>query len=259
MLAGFGILGLACASSSPKLLASAAPPHLNASVASPAAESAAPDPRRTPDLFVGCADRSNCPSAVGMLVLDDNQGPEPERCTAALIAPDRVLTAEHCLSDAARHDGAACDSTWITFPQTQDAPAEWAACARVVHVSGAVSEDALQQEHAVLQLARALARKPLEIDPRPVEPNSIVEVVSVTPHPIYGSTHELTARLCRAIDAGPAVEALGENAARVGWLGNCPILRGNSGSPVLDHEGRIRAIVHGGTASVFAVGVTSGL
>lgn len=194
-----------------------------------------------------------------MLVLDDDQGPEPERCTASLIAADRVLTAVHCLSSVDRHDGAPCEHTWITFPETADAPAEWAACARVERISGVVSEDALQQEHAVLRLARALGRRPLEIDARPVEPNSIVQVISVTPHPIYGITHELSARLCRTIDAAPAIEALGANAAHVGWLGDCPIKRGNSGSPVLDHDGRIRAIVHGGTASVFAVGVTSGL
>ena len=48
--------------------------------------------------------------------------------------------------------------------------------------------------------------------------------------------------------------ALGPEAASVGWLESCPIARGNSGSPVLDSDEHIRAIVHGGTAaSAYAV------
>ena len=249
--------GLSCASAAPSLPA----PRLASTRVNPpvvVVEEPAPDPRRS-DLYVGCADRLSCPSAVGMLVVDDAAGPEPERCTATLIAADRVLTAVHRLQSADRHGDAPCKNTWMAFPETVDAPAEWAACKRVLSVSGVVDEEGLHQEHAVLQLARALTRRPLEVDPRPVEPDSIVEVVSVTPHPIFGTTHHLATRLCRAIDSRPAVEALGDKAASVGWLGNCPIERGNSGSPVLDREGRIRAIVHGGTAAVFQVGVTSGL
>ncbi len=184
---------------------------------------------------------------------------EPERCTASLIAPDRVLTASHCLSPPERRAGAACASTWLAFPETSDAPTEWVACARVVYASEVLSEDALRPEHAVLQLARATTRAPLRVDATPPEPGSIVTVVSVTPHPIYGSTHALATRLCRAIDSSPAQAELGSAAANVGWLARCPIERGNSGSPVLDYEGRIRAIVHGGTNLTSAFGVTSSL
>jgi hypothetical protein len=127
----------------------------------------------------------------------------------------------------------------------------------VEHAAEVLSEDALHQEYAVLRLAHALTRTPLAIDATPPDAGSIVTVVSVTPHPIYGSTHSLTTRLCRAIDSEPAQQALGDAAANVGWLARCPIARGNSGSPVLDYEGRIRAIVHGGTNLTSAFGVTS--
>lgn len=212
-----------------------------------------------PDLFVRCEDRSHCPNAVGMLVVDDDAGVEPERCTATLIDRDRVLTVSHCLSPSERHAGAACARTWIAFPETEDAPAEWIACARVVTATESVNRDGLHQEHAVLQLVHASTRAPLAIDPSPPAPGSIVTVVSVTPHPVYGSTHALATRLCRAIDSTPAQQALGDAAANVGWLASCPIEHGNSGSPVLDYDGRIRAIVHGGTSISSAFGVTSGV
>jgi hypothetical protein len=247
--AWLNIATFACASS----------PELTVAAAPDVAIAAGAEDRPPPDLYVGCADRSNCPNAIAMLVVDDDSSAEPERCTATLIASDRMLTASHCLASADRHRGAACARTWVSFPQTVDAPAEWVACKRVLNASEVMSEDGLHQEHAVLQLIRAVRRKPLAVDPRPPEPNSIVQVVSITPHPIYGSTHELASRLCRAIPPDGAVRELGAHAAQVGWLGNCPIARGNSGSPVIDWRGRIRAIVHGGTATAYEFGVTSGL
>jgi hypothetical protein len=210
-----------------------------------------------PELYVRCEDRSNCPNAVGMLVDADELAREPERCTVSLIAPDRALTASHCLSPAQRHAGAACARTWVLFPETIDAPALTVACARVLFAADVLDESALHQEHAVLQLARAVPRAALVVDAEPPEPGSIVTVVSVTPHPVYGSTHALSARLCQAIDSRPAQDALGAGAANVGWLASCPIARGNSGSPVIDYQGRIRAIVHGGTNLTSAFAVTS--
>jgi hypothetical protein len=59
------------------------------------------------------------------------------------------------------------------------------------------------------------------------------------------------------IDSTRAQGELGSTAANVGWLESCPIARGNSGSPVLDYHGHIRAIVHGGTSLSSAFGVTS--
>lgn len=143
------------------------------------------------------------------------------------------------------------------LPQTATAPAESIACRRVVEATEVISDSALHQEHAVLQLERSSGRTPLSIQRHPPEPGSIVTVASITPHPIYGTTHALSTRLCRVIDSTPAERALGQAAADVGWLADCPIARGNSGSPVIDYDGAVRAIVHGGTALSSGFGVTS--
>ncbi|HKP58010.1 MAG TPA: trypsin-like peptidase domain-containing protein [Polyangiales bacterium] len=206
-----------------------------------------------------CEDEASCPDAVGMLVVGGAPSQEPERCTVTLIERDRVLTASHCLSPMERRRGAACPRTWVFFPQTAGAAAESIACERVVEATEVVGDDALHQEHAVLQLDRASTRLPLAIDPHPPEPGSIVTVASITPHPIYGTTHALATRLCRVIDSTPAQRELGRAAGDVGWLASCPIARGNSGSPVLDYQGHVRAIVHGGTAIHAQFGVTSSL
>jgi hypothetical protein len=208
-------------------------------------------------LFVRCEDVESCPEAVGMRVVDVNPDEEPGRCTVTLVRGDRALTASHCLAPVDRHAGALCARTWVMFPQTSSAPAESIACQRVIEATEVVSDSALHQEHAVLQLVRCSARTPLAIGPHPPEPGSIVTVASITPHPIYGTTHALATRLCRVIDSTPAERALGQEAGNVGWLANCPIARGNSGSPVIDYHGAVRAIVHGGTAVSSGFGVTS--
>ena len=210
-----------------------------------------------PDLLLRCEDLASCPEAVGMLVVDRNQNEEPGRCTVTLIPGDRALTASHCLAPEDRRAGAACDRTWVVFPTTANSPAEAIACERVIEATERISETALEQEHAVLQLVHSSARVPFTIESEPPEPGSIVTVASITPHPIYGTSHALSTRLCRVLDSSPAERALGANAANVGWLMNCPIARGNSGSPVIDYAGHIRAIVHGGGDLSAGIGVTS--
>ncbi len=256
MLLATLVAGTACAASPPAARTAPAAATQRLGPPAPALPYAA-DPRRSPELFVRCENRASCPNAVGMLVVEDDARPAPERCTATLIAPDRAVTASHCIAAADRRAAATCTRTWLSFPETADAPAEWVACARVVRAAEVVDPSALHQEYAVLLLGRPLSRTPLAVDPSPPPEGSIVTVVSVTPHPVYGSTHALSTRLCRAIDASAARAALGPAAAAVGWLSDCPIAHGNSGSPVIDHAGRVRAIVHGGTALTSAFGVTS--
>jgi hypothetical protein len=145
----------------------------------------------------------------------------------------------------------------VVFAATAMSKGEAIACGRVLEATELIAETGLQQEHAILQLVHASTRTPFVIESQPPEPGSIVTVASVTPHPIYGTSHALSTRLCRVIDSKPAEHALGTNAANVGWLMNCPIAHGNSGSPVIDYAGHVRAIVHGGTELSAGVGVTS--
>ena len=182
---------------------------------------------------------------------------EPERCTATLVGPKVVLTASHCIAPAARHAGASCQGAWMLFAQTGVQAAQWVACERVLDAADVDDSHALRQEYALLQLADAPARPALQLDARPIEPGAIVTVVSVTPHPVYGASHWLAMRLCRVDTAERAIEVLGDDAGRVGWLSHCPIERGNSGSPVLSDDGRVRALVHGGTDAAWARAVTS--
>lgn len=185
--------------------------------------------------------------------------PEAQRCTAVLVAHDRVLTASHCLAPSERESGAACAEIWIGFTASGGGPMEWAGCAEVIAANAVDEASVMQRDVALLRLSRPIERTIHAVDERPLEPGSIVTVLAVRPHPIYPLYHELYERLCRVATRESAVETFGEEAARVGWLMDCPSHGGNSGAPVLDARGSVRALLHAGSTPVQGIGITSSL
>ena len=158
----------------------------------------------TERLHVHCrANDDACTGAIGLLARVQVDG--AQRCTAALIGSDRVLTASHCLAPAERRPGASCADTWLAFP-SPGGRADWVGCAEVERADPVSDDAVMRSDVAVLRLERAVSRAPLPVDPRPPSEGEIVTVVAVRPHPIYASQHEVSGRRCRVAGQSSAVE-----------------------------------------------------
>lgn len=203
---------------------------------------------------LSCEAGALCPESVG-LVVASHMVSETMRCTAALVASDRVLTAGHCVD---RQTSPL--EVWVGFPKANGYPQEWVASTEVL-VRSSVEPGAglLQPDYAVLRLDRALSRTPLTAFAERPLPGDVVRMVSVTPDRFYENKHHLAVRRCQVEDPRRAQPAYGLDALSVGWLSHCPIRDGNSGAPLLNAQGQLVGLVHGAAPPFFAVGVMTNL
>jgi protease YdgD len=198
---------------------------------------AAAAPAQTSPRILGDRDAVRGWEAVGRVDMGAGAGAGPGFCTGALIAPDLVLTAAHCLFDGATPRDPA-DIVFRAGLTNGRAMAESRVASAVVHPAyrpgGAPTQDSMRHDIALLRLASPVSTaiaSPFRIDTP--APGDEVAVVSYGRGRSEALTHE---RACRVQGRDRALLAF-----------DCDVTFGSSGAPVLQRtigsgSGRARIV-----------------
>ncbi len=209
-----------------------------------------------PRYEIECPVGEVCNPSVALLV--GLSGPqEPMRCTAALIGSRTAITAGHCVSWELSVGGR-CEGVWLGFSKRDDHRGEWVECERVM-AGQTASNTLLSPDYAVLELREEVARPPIPLGTGEVDAGQVVQMVSVTADRFYDRVHEVRSRRCVVDDNRSLLPWSPIAPPTIRVLSSCPIREGSSGSPVLDGDGRMQGLIHGGGPRYFAYGLMTPL
>lgn len=212
--------------------------------------------RAASEYTLRCKTPGACPENVGTLVLTTPHSTIFSTCTFSLIADDIIITNRHCLADELAHRGVSCLGR-IDFLLLQHGSADKSqifSCDKVLSVPDEYieSKSLQQRDFAVIKIFR---KKPNFItkDPRilPFVINQLglpdkqkFHVIVTDPEPNMQLTATIREQTCTTFMSPYLYDSYASANDPVVGFENCKIIHGNSGSPVLDSEYKMRAILN---------------
>jgi len=193
-----------------------------------------------------CADMSDCPESVGMLVVATPHA--LGMCTAFLVAPDQVMTNSRCIREYVAEQKSCSGLIEIIFPETRYSHTERVGCAQVLYSSELDRlENAVSPEYALIHLTRKASRRALDISAQGIS-NEPLRVARVNPVATGSySQGELEMVTCEPVYK-PWVLPQADNAfSPVSIFAGCEMVGAHAGSPMIDNAGRVRAIIQART------------
>lgn len=230
-----------------------------------ASEITTPELSRRSDGIRGGVETEDHPAVVG-IAIQHSFG--IGACTGSLIAPNMVLTAQHCVADSPE-GGVVCGETAFedpfipssflvtTEPNLPFNPRDYYRVSEVHVPSG--DKDLCGNDMAVLILTENIPYdEAFPITPRvdsPVEAGELFDAIG------YGHTGDGSGAGTRRIITDREVICEGQDCVRGGapvtrkeWIGNDGTCEGDSGGPALDKQGRVLgALSRGGDGCTFPI------
>lgn len=193
---------------------------------------------------VACGEAKNdCNPSVAMLAAVHSTGAEV--CTAFLIKPNQVLTNSHCVPVELKAAGSKCSGEiqFVFGDQRR------VTCSRIVVDSKDQNKNAIQ-DYAIIELAESLNdRMPFPVSDEGIEDETELKVIHVDPAPEYQSKEGYFFGIMRSHACESMMDHLANPIYQSRFsidvsIKGCELRPGNSGSPLIDSNGRIRALVN---------------
>ncbi|OFY98760.1 MAG: hypothetical protein A2070_05355 [Bdellovibrionales bacterium GWC1_52_8] len=190
-----------------------------------------------------CVDLNDCPEAVGMLIVATPRA--LGMCTAFLVGSDQIMTNNHCIREFITERKSCSGLVEIIFPETAKKPAERAGCAQI-HYSSDLErfENSATPDYALLRLARTVFRKPLQISNEGVSEGEALRVARMNPVATGSySQGDLQMVSCEPVYKPWFLPQADNPFSPLLVFAGCEMVGAHAGSPMLDSDGRARAIV----------------
>lgn len=205
---------------------------------------------------VTCGNTQDCPSSVALLSFQDTCG--AGMCTAFLIAQDLAVTNSHCVPEAWKANPKNQKSLMVlNFPSTQNRLSESVSVREIVkwsNISGeSPTETGKRPDYALLKLSRPVYRDTLSFDSSGVKDLTKLTLVAVTPQSRLAIRGLLEVKSCQSMMGSSIQPSYDHPETSVISFSDCELIHGNSGSPILGSDGKVKAIAHAALEKRFKV------
>ncbi|MBX3018365.1 MAG: trypsin-like serine protease [Bdellovibrionaceae bacterium] len=184
-----------------------------------------------------CADKADCPGWFAHL-----KNHEGGNCSSFLLKPDIIATNRHCMPDDTTHAKVSCKGK-ITFhfPETDKYKKESRDCDEIVQISDKFGDEFIPLDIAILRLAKPVEREVADLAQTGLDDNVKFSIVKMDPDAKGGG--KIRRVQCTAVQNSVINPYFQNNQSPIIHFQGCPIERGNSGSPMLNPEGKAIGIV----------------
>lgn len=196
---------------------------------------------------VECQDPTTCNPSVALLIAKESET-SLSVCTASLVGENVVFTNKHCLPQEIMFAGSRCRGlVLVKFPEAGEHRSETVECEEVELVSpyDVLHEPKQQTDFAFVRLGAKLDRPILKFDTGGIDDAEVLKVTRMSPQmdELKGVMSDLE---CKAVQNTVVTPMFKSRFSPVVHVNDCPIVRGNSGSPMFGADGRIKGIIQQG-------------
>lgn len=199
---------------------------------------------------VVCESGMACPDYLAKIVVMQGSTRTPRVCSAFLTDTETIATSASCLTSLLYLPDQDCSKdVFIFFPKTFRRPAERVGCSRVIQVSQPDREDPVytRSDIAFLSLQKSVKRSLLYINSKDGLHNDRVFTRWSIEQP---ETEKYTALIrreeCRAVHNSFINPLANKHTSPNMIFGDCPFRPGNTGAPIVDNSGKLRAVTSQG-------------